>query len=187
MILIVGLGNPGEKYEDTRHNVGFMVLDLLLKKLTPVENSIWEENKKFNSFFSRIGKDIILAKPASYMNASGEVINKLMMFYKVHSLGLYVVHDDLDLPLGKMKISYGHGSAGHKGVKSLIEKIGSNDFVRVRVGIGSNKRVSNPERYVLSDFEEREEPKLRKAVKRAVEAVEMILEKGVEKAASRFN
>lgn len=186
MILIVGLGNPGEKYENTRHNAGFMVVDLLLRKLTSVENSVWERSKKLNSFLSKIGKELILAKPSSFMNASGEAVGKLMQFYRVPNFGLYVVHDDLDLPLGKIKVSFGHGSAGHKGVESIIQSLGSNNFVRIRVGIGADKKIAG-EKFVLSDFEEREEPKLKKAVKKAVEAIEIVLQEGVERAANRFN
>lgn len=186
MILIVGLGNPGEKYENTRHNAGFMVVDLLLKKLNSVEDSVWEENKKFNCYLAKAGKEIILVKPSSFMNASGEVVSKLVNFYKVSNFGLFVVHDDLDLPLGKIKVSFGHGSAGHKGVESIIQKIGSNNFVRVRVGIGADKKVDG-EKFVLFDFEEAEEPKLRKAVKKAVDAVVLILKDGAERAANRYN
>jgi PTH1 family peptidyl-tRNA hydrolase len=187
MILIVGLGNPGEKYESTRHNVGFMVVNNFLKKVTAVGESQWKLNQKFNCWLAKAGEEIILAKPLSFMNASGSVVAKLADFYKVSSFGLYVVHDDLDLPLGKIKISWGHGSAGHKGVQSIIEKLGSNNFVRVRVGIGSDKKVSNTEKYVLSDFEEREIGKLNRVIKKATQALEVILKEGTEKAASRFN
>ncbi len=186
MILIVGLGNPGEEYQNTRHNVGFMVLDLLLKKLTSVDKSIWEKNKKFNCLLAKPNKDLLLVKPNSFMNASGEVVGKLMAFYKVSGFGLYVVHDDVDLPLGKIKISLSHGSAGHKGVESIINTLGSNNFVRVRVGIGSDKKIS-AEKFVLSQFEEIETPVLNKAVKKAVQAVGVILRQGVERAANRFN
>lgn len=187
MILIVGLGNPGEKCENTRHNVGFMVVNNFLKKSTSVKESVWQANTKFNSLTAKVDKEIILVKPLSYMNASGEVIAKLMRFYKISPFGLYVIHDDLDLPLGRIKISYGHGSAGHKGVESLIEKIGSNNFVRIRVGIGSDKKISNPEKYVLSNFEEKEGAKIRKMVKKATEIIELILKEGVERVASRYN
>lgn len=186
MILIAGLGNPGEKYENTRHNIGFMVLDSLLKKLTSVEESSWTESKKFNSFFCKIKNDLLLVKPSSFMNASGLVIKKFMDFYKIPSLGLFVVHDDLDLPLGKIKISVNHGSAGHKGVESIIQELGSNNFVRIRVGIGSFQKIEG-DKFVLSDFEESEKGDLKKAVKKTVEAVEMILKDGVEKTANRIN
>lgn len=187
MILVVGLGNPGEKYENSRHNIGFMVVNNLLKKLTSVKESVWEPNTKFNSLIARPGKEIILAKPLSYMNASGQVVAKLIRFYKIPPFGLYVVHDDLDLPLGKIKISFGHGSAGHKGVESIINEISSNNFVRIRVGIGSDKKISNPEKYVLANFEEREGAKISSMVKKTTEIFEVILKDGIAKAANRFN
>lgn len=195
MILIVGLGNPGEKHESSRHNVGFMVVNNFLKKLTSVKESVWQKNAKFNSLISKVDNEIILVKPLSYMNASGAVVAKIMKFYKIPSLGLYIIHDDLDLPLGKLKISYGHGSAGHKGVESIIQEIGSNNFVRIRVGIGSDKhslllgskKVSNPEKYVLSNFEEKEGSKVSHMVKKATEVIEAILKQGIEKAANRYN
>ncbi len=187
MILIVGLGNPGEKHESSRHNVGFMVVNNFLKKLTSVKESVWQKNAKFNSLISKVDNEMILVKPLSYMNASGAVVAKIMKFYKIPSLGLYIIHDDLDLPLGKIKISYGHGSAGHKGVESIIQEIGSNNFVRIRVGIGSDKKVSNPEKYVLSNFEEKEGSKVSHMVKKATEAIEAILKQGIEKAANRYN
>ena len=186
MILIVGLGNPGEQYENTRHNVGFMVLDQLLKKLTPVDESVWEKSKKFNCLLAKPNKELLLAKPNSFMNTSGEVVGKLMAYYKVSSFGLYVIHDDVDLALGKIKISLGHGSAGHKGVESIINILGSNNFVRIRVGIGNDKKIS-AEKFVLSQFEEIETPVLNKAVKKAQQAVQAILKQGVERAANRFN
>lgn len=186
MILIVGLGNPGEKYENTRHNVGFMVVDRFLKKATPVGESVWKSEPKFNSLSAKVGKEMFIVKPNSFMNASGEVIRKFLNFYKISPFALYVVHDDLDLPLGKIKISYGRGSAGNKGVESIIEQIKSNNFVRVRVGIGSGKKIDE-EKYVLSDFEKNEAGKLKQAVKKAVEALEFILKKGAEEAANRYN
>lgn len=186
MILIVGLGNPGLKYEKTRHNVGFMVVENLLKKLTSVKDSVWEENKKFNAQIARVGEDLILAKPLSFMNASGEPVAKLMKFYKVEPLGLYVIHDDVDLPLGKIKITIDRGSAGHKGVESIIKSIGSKNFVRLRVGIGKDKRIAT-DRFVLMPFSLLEKNKLRQAIKRATEAMEMILKEGVEKAAGKYN
>jgi len=186
MILIVGLGNPGEKYENTRHNVGFMVVNNFLKKATSVRESVWEMETKFNALIAKGGEDLILVKPLSYMNASGEAVVRMMRFYKIPSFGLYVVHDDLDLPLGRVKISYGHGSAGHKGVESIIKNLGNN-FIRIRLGIGSDKKIDSPEKYVLSNFEEREGVKVRRMIKKATEVLRMILKEGVEKAAGRFN
>lgn len=186
MILVVGLGNPGEKHENTRHNIGFMVLDKLLKKLTPVNQSNWEENSKFNCLVSKAGDDLILVKPLSFMNASGEVVQKITSFYKISNFALYVIHDDLDLAFGKIKITFGHGSAGHKGVESIIQHLGSNNFVRIRVGIGSDKKVDG-ENFVLSDFAPNETGKLGRIIKKTTEAVQYILDKGVEKAANKYN
>lgn len=185
MILIVGLGNHGEKYENTRHNVGFMVVESLLKKLTPVEKSMWVE-KKFNSEIAKVSDDLILAKPLSFMNASGEVVAKLMNFYKIPPFGLYLVHDDVDLPLGRIKITVARGSAGHKGVESVMEKLGSQNFVRIRVGLGKDRRIAT-DRFVLTPFVLWERGKLSHAVKKAVEALEMILREGVEKTANKYN
>lgn len=186
MILVVGLGNPGLKYEKTRHNVGFMVVESLLKKLTAVKDSVWEENKKFNAQIARIGDDLLLVKPLSFMNASGEPVAKLMKFYKIRPFGLYVVHDDVDLPLGKIKITVDRGSAGHKGVESIMRSIGSKNFVRIRVGVGKDARIST-ERFVLMPFSFFERSKLSQAVKKATEALVIILKEGVEKAAGKYN
>ena len=186
MILIVGLGNPGLKYEKTRHNVGFMVVDSLLKKLTPVKDSVWEENGKFNAQIARAGEEIVLAKPLSFMNASGEPVAKLLRFYKIQPFGLYLVHDDVDLPLRKIKIAVDRGSAGHKGVESIMKSIGSKNFVRIRVGVGKDVRVAT-ERFVLTPFSFFEKGKLNQAVRKATEALEMILKEGVERAAGKYN
>jgi len=186
MILIVGLGNPGIKYKNTRHNVGFLVLEHLLQKLTTVEKSIWEENKKFNAEIAKVKDDLILAKPLSFMNSSGEVVSQLLSFYKIPPFGLYLVHDVVDLPLGKLKITVDHGSAGHKGVESIMEKLGSQNFVRIRVGVGKDRKVTT-DRFVLMPFMLWEKGQLSHAVKKAVEAIEMILKEGVEKAANKFN
>jgi len=186
MILIVGLGNPGEKFENTRHNIGFMVLDQLLKKFAPVEKSSWENSKKFSALLNKVNDDLLLVKPMLFMNASGMVVKKIMDYYKIPAFGLYVVHDDLDLTLGKIKISVAHSSAGHKGVESIIESLNSNNFVRVRVGIGSFLKVDG-EKFVLSNFDKEEKGRLGRIVKKSLEVLRLILEKGVEKAANQIN
>lgn len=186
MILIVGLGNPGEKYEDTRHNIGFMVLDKLLKKMTAVKDSVWEENGKFNSLLARVNNEVLLAKPLSFMNSSGVVVKKLTSFYKIPPFGLFVVHDDVDLPLGKIKIAIDKGSAGHKGVESIMENLGGKNFVRLRVGVGKDERKPT-DKFVLLPFAFRERGRLSNIIKKSVEAIEFILEKGVEKASTKYN
>lgn len=201
--LIVGLGNPGEKYENTRHNLGFAVLDALLQELTPVEKTVWQEDKKSNSLIAKVG-DLILAKPMTFVNASGFAVRKLITDHQLQITNLWVVHDDLDLPLGKIKIRKGSGSAGHRGIDSIVKELGTHDFVRFRLGIGHpakkgkwevgggklvSEHVSDQEveRYVLSPFDRGEKDEARRMVNQAVEAIELALEEGLEKAMNRFN
>ena len=120
MKLIVGLGNPGKKYRNTRHNIGFMVLDGLLGKLTPVGETVWQQSKKFNSLIAKID-DIILVKPQTFMNASGIAVAKIASYYHIEPVEIWVVHDEVDLPLGKIRIRKGGGTAGHRGLESIIE------------------------------------------------------------------
>lgn len=189
MKLIVGLGNPGKQYEKTRHNLGFAVLDALLQKLTPVEKTIWKEDKKSNSLIAKAG-DLALAKPQTFVNASGFAVKKLASNFKLPASNIYVIHDDLDLPLGKIKIRKGGGSAGHRGIDSIVKELGSDDFVKFRLGLGhpgpgsSDKEV---ERYVLSFFGRGEKDEARRMINQAVEAIKLALEEGLEKAMSRFN
>jgi peptidyl-tRNA hydrolase, PTH1 family len=147
MKLIVGLGNPGEKYENTRHNVGFMVLEHLLKNLEPVNKSNWATDKKLKSeifsleYKTKKGESekIILAKPLTYMNNSGLAISLIMSYYKIKPIDVWVVHDELDLPLGFIKIRFGGGAAGHHGIESIMEIIKTDKFWRFRMGIGLPK------------------------------------------------
>lgn len=189
MKLIVGLGNPEEKYEGTRHNLGFVVLDALIQALTPVEKTVWKESKKFNSLMAKIG-NLILAKPQTFMNASGMAVAKIANFYKIEPAEIWVIHDDVDLPLEKIRIVKERGSAGHRGVESIIKELGTEDFVRFRLGIGhpglesSEKEV---ERYVLASFGRGEKSKARRLVKKAVKVVELALEEGLERAMNQFN
>jgi len=190
MKLIVGLGNPGEKYEKTRHNLGFTVLDALLQELTPVEKTEWKENKNLKSKIYSLKSKIILAKPQTFMNASGYAVAKLTKHYTPDPSRLFVVHDDIDLPLGKIKIKEGGGSAGHRGIDSIAKELETHDFVRFRLGIGhlgpgsSDKEV---ERYVLSPFSRGEKSKARRMVKKAVKAIELALEEGLERAINQFH
>lgn len=185
MILVVGLGNPGEKYENTRHNIGFMVVDELARKLLPASQTAWKNNKSLASQIIKIpGRDLVLTKPQTMMNASGFAVSKLKRFYKSD---LWVVHDDLDLPLGKVKIVVGHSSAGHHGIDSIVEHLGTTEFVRFRVGIGhppkgDSRNLSRNEviKYVLKDFAGKEAVEAKKAVKKTVKAIVLALEKGLE-------
>ena len=190
MKLIVGLGNPEEKYESTKHNLGFVVLDALLQALTPVEKTVWKENKKFNSLVAKIG-DLILAKPQTFMNASGHAVAKILRYYDIKILSdLWVIHDEIDLPLEEIRIVKRRGAAGHRGVESIIKELGTADFVRFRLGIGhpglgsSDKEV---ERYVLAPFGRGEKSEARRMVKKTVKAIQLALDKGLERVINQFN
>ena len=152
MKLIVGLGNPGEKYKKQRHNVGFMILDQLAKE----ENLSWEDNSKLKSEIIKF-KDTILVKPQTFMNNSGDAVSLVSNFYKISPEDITVIHDDVDLPFGKYKKQFGAGAAGHHGVEDIILKLGTKEFNRDRIGID---RPSNPnipvDEYVLMDFSDKE-------------------------------
>ena len=152
MKLVVGLGNPGEKYAPTRHNVGFMAVDIIVNELSSAD---WQ--KKFDSlinFQPAAEYKILFAKPLTYMNLSGNAVQSIMNFYRISPEDLIVFHDDIDLPLGTVKLKEGGGHGGHNGLKSIIEKVGQH-FIRVRIGVSrpQNKDVSN---YVLSQFSDDE-------------------------------
>ena len=158
MKVIVGLGNPGEKYSKNRHNVGFMVVDQLAKQL---ECGEWGMTKKFNAEII-LAKNYILVKPQTYMNDSGEAVSAICRFYKIKTEDLYIVHDDLDIAIGNYKIQYGKGPQVHNGLLSIEEKLGTDQFFNVRVGVENrpvrgNKGIPGMV-YSLQDFtkEERE-------------------------------
>ena len=189
MKLIVGLGNPGEKYEKTRHNLGFMVVDELAREMLSLAKTKWQENKKFNSQFIGIGPQAILVKPQTMMNASGFAVTKMSNFYKIKPEDIWVVHDDVDLPLGKIKIRLGGATAGHHGVESIIQQLGTDKFVRFRLGIGKPSRRENKlvEDYVLHSFDNHEVGKLKTTIKKAVKAIKVTLDDNLEKAMNQFN
>jgi PTH1 family peptidyl-tRNA hydrolase len=168
MKIAIGLGNPGEKYAFTRHNIGFMVIDELLS--TYAASS--QFNKKFDSILYTLDKERLLVKPQTFMNVSGKAVNRVANFYKLRPEELLVVHDDVDLEFGEIKHQFGRSSAGHKGVESIIEALGSDEFSRVRIGIG---RPTVPtmeiEDWVLQRFSE-DKSEIQKVIKRAVEVVE---------------
>jgi len=189
MKLLVGLGNPGKKYEKTRHNLGFVVLDALLQDLMPVEETAWEKNNKFNALVAKTS-DLILIKPQTMMNNSGQAVAKMARFYKIEPEDIWVIHDEIDFPLGRMKIVQARGAAGHKGVESVIKELGAEELVRFRLGIGKpgfdiNEREA--ESYVLSPFGQGEKKKVRVLVKKAVKAIKYSLERGIGQVANRFN
>lgn len=182
MYLIVGLGNPGKKYENTRHNAGAMALDALAKHWRCGE---WRLDKKFSSLLTEClkpgfkqPKPLVLAKPQTFMNNSGKAVKSLTTSYKLpfdpelriegQATNLVVVHDDIDIPLGKVKISENRGSAGHKGIESIIQALGTKNFTRVRIGIQPAKGKSkNVESFVLKPFQKTELPLLKPAIEQA--------------------
>ena len=171
MKLFVGLGNPGERYKLTRHNVGFMVLDKLIQKST-VEG--WD--KKFDSFFNKIiidQKSIILLKPLTFMNVSGHAVQKVKNFYGIDPDNIVIIHDDIDLELGKIKLKKGGGDGGHNGLKSIIKLIGS-EFNRIRIGIGRPEKISVSS-YVLNNFREEEVPLLKKIILKSCEGINLLI------------
>lgn len=199
MKLIVGLGNPGDKYQNTRHNLGFRVVDQLGERL---EVSNWKIDKNFKAEIAEINQPLssnnsklLLAKPQTYMNNSGMAVLALDTFYKIHDTDLIVVHDDLDLPLGKIKIRLGGAAGGHHGVESVIKYLGTDKFIRVRIGIGNihalegekGRKHFDAEKFVVDEFDPSEETKIKKIIKESVGALQIILEKGIEKAQNQYN
>lgn len=191
MKLLVGLGNPGDKYKNTRHNLGFMALDEYTKKHLGPE-IIWMIETKYPAEILKIDQNLWLVKPQVLMNNSGLAVKRLVDYYKVSVEDIIIIHDELDLPLGKIKIRVGGSAAGHHGVESIIHSLGSDKFVRVRLGIGpsagSGRLVNiDGERFVLEPFTATERAKVKQLVKNAVHALGLILEKGVEKAQNQHN
>ncbi len=162
MKMIVGLGNPGEKYAKCRHNTGFTLIDELARKKV----LSWDNSEKFKAMVAKISgggeeEQLILVKPQNFMNNSGPVVAQLASFYKIPLGQLYIIHDDVDLPFGKVKTQIGSGAAGHHGVESIIETLGSKDFWRIRVGIGKPSGNTPVEEFVLRDFSEEELEKIK--------------------------
>lgn len=177
-LLIVGLGNPGNEYSETRHNVGFMVLDSLIQSY----GSNWKE--KFNGEYSNFSEGYLL-KPMTFMNLSGESVQKASKFFKVMPDMTLVIHDELDLPFGTIALKNGGGLAGHNGLKSIAQHYGTNDFLRLRIGIGRpvHGDVSN---YVLSRFGSEDQIDLEKVINGSVNAVKEVISNGYTKVASKY-
>jgi peptidyl-tRNA hydrolase, PTH1 family len=174
LYLIVGLGNPGKKYEAHRHNVGFMTVDRLHGS---GGLPAWKE--KFSGVFSR-GDDVMLLKPMTYMNVSGDSVQPAAAFVKVEPDHVIVVHDELDLPFGDVRIKSGGGHAGHNGLRSIIERLGTPEFLRVRIGIGRPPAGFRGEvaDYVLSGFDPVERAMLPDIVENAAKAARLVVDKG---------
>ncbi len=185
MKIIVGLGNPGRKYGRTRHNAGFMAADELAGML-----GIDIKRERLGSLLGRGragAEDVVIAKPQTYMNASGEAVSALLAEFYSSQKALVVIHDDLDLPLGTVRIKSGGGHGGHNGLRSIMEMTGSGDFIRVRIGVGRPPAEKDSADYVLSPFLAEERQDASEAVRKAAEAVGMIITHGATRAMNEIN
>ncbi len=185
MRLIIGLGNPDLRYQSTRHNIGFLVIDKLAS-----DYNISVSLKGFDAFFGRgkIGAiPVLLAKPQTYMNISGVSAKKLIDYFKIDIKDLIVVHDDIDLPFETIRLKAGGGHAGHKGLISVIDHLGDMEFIRVRIGIAKPPNRSMVEKYVLEPFTEDEMKLLPQITASASDAVKMIISSGIQAAMNHYN
>ena len=182
--LIVGLGNPGRKYAGNRHNVGFQCLDRLAEAW-----GLSFSRRKHKALLAQgemAGLKVILGKPQTFMNLSGEAVERMARFYKVPPESILVIYDDFDLPVGRIRLRPEGGSGGHKGMKSIMEHLGTNGFPRLRVGIGRPTH-GDPVDYVLGDFAPDEQIAIEEAYERVVSAVELWLAEGIAAAMNRYN
>jgi peptidyl-tRNA hydrolase, PTH1 family len=185
MKIIIGLGNPGRKYERTRHNAGFMAADELAKSLRV--DIVQEKNLALIGRVRIDSEETVLAKPQTYMNESGRAVAAIARSVYAVDSDLIVIHDELDLPLGSVRVKIGGGHGGHNGLRSIIEHLGSSDFVRVRIGIGRPAAGMDAADYVLSPFLAEEKKPLSDVMTRAVETVKAIVLEGPARAMNMFN
>jgi PTH1 family peptidyl-tRNA hydrolase len=179
--LVVGLGNPGPEYNGTRHNVGFEVID----RLAAEWGLTWQLSKSWHAFWAK-GEKVILVKPTSYMNRSGEPVQAVAHFYKVEPSEILVVLDDMALELGRLRLRPDGGTGGHNGLESVIVQFGTEEISRLRVGIGASPREGAVD-YVLGRFFEEERPLAEKAIARATDAVKCAIDNGLLSAMNLFN
>lgn len=186
MILIIGLGNPGKEYESTRHNVGALIIERLLKSWG-IAN--WKEQRKLEASTASCtlsGKKVMFVRPRVFMNESGRAVFKVKTFYKLRNENIWVIHDELDMPFGKFKISFNRSAAGHNGVSSIVKYLKENNFYRWRVGIGNEKKKGGRE-FVLSPFAKEEKKELTRVLKTVTLSLETALSSNPEKAMNEFN
>lgn len=194
MKILVGLGNPGEKYQNTRHNVGFIALDTLLKQFEPLKKTFWEQDEKIDTKTIKIdGQEVLLAKPKTFMNNSGYAVKTLLAKQKANPEDLILIYDDVDLPLGKLRVRFGGAAGGHHGVQSVIDQLGSDKFLRIRLGIGnlkyenSKKVKRDVSEYVVARFSSQEKKKVKEMVNQAIRSAALILEHGIDKYMSKYH
>jgi PTH1 family peptidyl-tRNA hydrolase len=185
-LLVVGLGNPGSQYAKTRHNVGFMVADLLAARI----GAAFKVHKKSGAEIAtgRLGhKPVVLAKPRTYMNESGRQVGPLAKFYSVSPADVIVIHDELDIDFGQIRLKLGGGEGGHNGLRSVANALGSKDFQRVRIGIGRPPGRKDPAAYVLESFSVAERPEVPTLCEMAADACELLIESGLESAQNQVH
>lgn len=186
MKLVIGLGNPGREYDHTRHNVGFEVLDELVRRTEATLRRSWTV-PAWTGKVEIEGEGVLLVKPRTFMNRSGQAIAAMMRKRGLKPADVIVVLDDLELPCGRIRIRKQGGAGGHKGLQSVIQALGADDFVRVRVGIGPRPAGEELVEHVLARFTAEERREVEKAVEVAADAVTAVVQDGVEKAMNRFN
>lgn len=184
MKVIAGLGNPGEKYAYTRHNIGFMIISELAERYKI--NSSYKFDGLLGDFFFG-GEKVIIFQPMKYMNKSGQPIWKLMDYFQIAADDLLVIHDDLDLELGQMRFKQNGGSGGHNGIKSIINHLGTDEFKRLKIGIGRPPENIPVPDFVLTNFQGEEKKLAEEVVDKAVSAVELMLKKDIMKAMNKYN
>ena len=185
IVLVAGLGNPGREYRENRHNIGFMLVDRLCRVLLITPGKV--QSKAIIATGQYAGKKIILAKPQTFMNLSGQSVSGLMRFYKIPHERLLLAHDDLDLPLGTIRLRPGGGAGGQKGVASTIQQLGTQNFARLRLGIGRPPGQMDPAAYVLQDFSRQEKDVVELVLDRAAKAALTFIESGLEPAMNLYN
>jgi len=187
MKLIIGLGNPGRVYAHNRHNIGFICINHFART-----HAVKFDRKQGRARTGRgkiAGNEVVLAKPQTHMNLSGESVSRLVKKFNINLDDLIIIHDDLDLPLGKIRLSQGSSSGGHKGINSIIKELGSRDFIRVRIGIGRPAGASEDEiiAYVLSDFSPEQRKAITPTIPKVSEAILCLLTEGLTPAMNKYN
>jgi PTH1 family peptidyl-tRNA hydrolase len=185
MYLIAGLGNPGQQYAGTRHNIGFMMLDHFAEK-----NNLTFTDSKWKALVSKAvvwDESVVLLKPQTFMNLSGMAVAQAVNFYKLPPANIIVIHDDLDMEFGRLKIVSGGGDGGHKGIRSIIEHLGTKNFPRIKIGIGRPPTPVPPDKYVLSTFNSEEKKMIEQKMSLVIEGLRVSLQQGISAAMTFIN
>ena len=181
--LVIGLGNPGAEYERTRHNAGFMFVDALAKKI--FDESDWKEEPKLFSAVLKV-RNIVLAKPQTFMNASGKAVGALIKFYKIKPTDVLLIHDDVDIPLAEARLQFDRSSAGHKGVESVMRALKTQKFARLRIGVGPKRGHKEAMKVVLQKFSAPDYTDLAKHIKKWIPSIELWIKEGLPAAQMKF-